>query len=258
MAKLVGADWVAGRLENPEVALVDPRRPMKYLAGHLPGAINLPVYKLFGADSRLLEPAALAEFIGGCGLDDASTALLYDSPEGQNAAMLAWILEYLGRNDVHLLDACFEAWKAAGREVRYKPVAAPARRFSMRINPSIRATLAEVRRTPGLKFVDFRSREEFVGERSMGADLRGHIPGAVNLVWRDLASPPDRLLKPGNQIERMLKDAGIARSDKVIAYCRSGPRASLGYLAMRELGYDVRLFDGSYAQWCEAGLPVEK
>jgi 3-mercaptopyruvate sulfurtransferase SseA len=24
------------------------------------------------------------------------------------------------------------------------------------------------------------------------------------------------------------------------------------------LGYDVRLFDGSYAEWSRAGLPVEK
>ena len=56
----------------------------------------------------------------------------------------------------------------------------------------------------------------------------------------------------------MLNDAGVARADKIIAYCRSGPRASLGYLALRELGYEVRLFDGSWAEWSAAGLPAEK
>lgn len=258
MAQLVAADWVADRLEHPAFTVVDPRRPMKYLLGHLPGAINLPVYKLFGADGRLLAPAALADFIGSSGLGDESTPVLYDSPEGQNAAMLAWILEYLGRAGVHVMDAFFEAWKSGGREVRYKPVEAPARRLNVRTNPAIRATLAEVRNARGLKFVDFRSREEFVGERSIGTDAPGHIPGAVNLVWRDLASPPDRLLKPKDQIERMLNDAGLARADKIIAYCRSGPRASLGYLALHQLGYDVRLFDGSWAEWSGAGLPAEK
>jgi 3-mercaptopyruvate sulfurtransferase SseA len=44
----------------------------------------------------------------------------------------------------------------------------------------------------------------------------------------------------------------------VIAYCRSGPRAALGYMALKAIGCDVRLFDGSYAEWSKAGLPVEK
>jgi thiosulfate/3-mercaptopyruvate sulfurtransferase len=258
MAELVGADWVAARLENPAFTMVDPRRPMKYLSGHLPGAINLPVYKLFGADGRLPAPAALADFIGAAGLGDDSKPVLYDSPEGQNAAMLSWILEYLGHPSVRVMDAFFEAWKANGREVLYKPVEAPARPLSVRTNPAIRATLAEVHGVQGLKFVDFRSREEFIGERSLGPDTRGHIPGAVNLVWRDLASLPDLLLKPNDQIQRILDDAGLAHADKIIAYCRSGPRAALGYLAMRQLGYDVRLFDGSWAEWSAAGLPAEK
>jgi thiosulfate/3-mercaptopyruvate sulfurtransferase len=258
MAKLVGAQWVAERLEKPPIAIVDPRRPMKYLLGHLPGAINIPVYKAFGADGRLLAPEALAEFVGGAGLGDSSTPVLYDSPEGQNAAMLAWILEYLGRSDVSLMDSFFEAWKSDGREVRYKPVEASAQHFTASVDPTIRVTLDEVRRAPGYKLVDFRSHEEFTGEKSMADDAPGHIPGAVNLVWRNLASPPHHLLKPADEVEPWLRELGIARGDKIIAYCRSGPRASLGYLALRQLGFDVRLFDGSYAEWSHAGLAAEK
>jgi thiosulfate/3-mercaptopyruvate sulfurtransferase len=156
------------------------------------------------------------------------------------------------------MDAFFEQWKADGREVRYKPVEGAPHRFTPRVNSTIRATLAEIRDAKGLKLVDFRSREEFIGERTMGGDPPGHIAGAVNVVWRELASPPEHLLASREKLERLLADSGIARGDKVIAYCRSGPRASLGYLALRELGYDVRLFDGSYAEWTRAGLPVEK
>ena len=122
MAKLVAPAWVAERIGTREITLVDPRRPMKYLLGHLPGAINIPTYKTFGDDGTLLAPEALADLIGGAGLGDATTPVLYDSPEGQNAAMLAWILEYLGRIDVHVMDVFFEQWKAEGREVRYMPV----------------------------------------------------------------------------------------------------------------------------------------
>ncbi|MEA2648655.1 MAG: hypothetical protein QOG61_1090, partial [Candidatus Binataceae bacterium] len=35
-------------------------------------------------------------------------------------------------------------------------------------------------------------------------------------------------------------------------------RAALGYLALKEAGFDVRLFDGSYAEWSGNGLPAEK
>jgi len=258
MAKLVSAEWVAGRIESKEIILVDPRRPMKYLLGHLPGAINLPMYKAFGTDGKLLPTGALADFIGSAGVGGPAVPVLYDSPEGQNAAMLAWTLEYLGRRDVLILDCFYEYWKEQGREVRYKPVHANPVTFAARENPAMRATLAEVRDGAGLKLLDLRSPEEFSGERTMADDVPGHIPGAVNLVWRDFASPPDRIISPTEKIENMLTGAGVTRADRIVTYCRSGPRAALGYLALKELGYDVRLFDGSYAEWSRDGLPAEK
>jgi thiosulfate/3-mercaptopyruvate sulfurtransferase len=258
MAKLVDIAWLAARLESKEIVVVDPRRPMKYLSGHLPGAINIPMYQAFGADGRLSGPATLAEFIGGAGLGDPIAPVLYDSPEGQNAAMLSWILEYLGRRDVLILDACYENWKESGGEVRYKPVAAPPVKFTAHENPAIRVTSKEISGETGLKLVDFRSHEEFTGERAMGDDTPGHIPGAVNLVWRELASPPERILAPREKIAKLFAGAGLKPGDRVVAYCRSGPRAALGYLALKEAAYDVRLFDGSFAEWSRSGLPVEK
>ena len=102
-------DWLAERLGQHEFTLIDARRPMKYLSGHLPGAINIPAYKAFGPEGRLLGPESLADLIGNAGLGDDSMAVIYDSPEGQNAAMLAWILEYLGHADIRVVEAFFEA-----------------------------------------------------------------------------------------------------------------------------------------------------
>jgi len=258
MAKLVSAEWVAKRLGQPEFMLVDARRPMKYLSGHLPGAINIPAYKAFGPEGRLLEPKSLARLVGDAGLGDDTSAIIYDSPDGQNAAMLAWILEYLGGTDVGVLESFFEAWKASGRDVFYKPVAEPRRTFTSRLNPSVRATLDDVRDAHDIALIDFRSREEYTGLTTLGEDSAGHIPGAVNIVWRDLGIPPERMLKPAEDLARIADSAGLSRAGKVVAYCRSGPRAALGYLALSQLGANVRLFDGSFAQWSRAGLPTEK
>jgi thiosulfate/3-mercaptopyruvate sulfurtransferase len=258
MIKFVSMDWVAERLGQHEFILVDARRPMKYLSGHLPGAINIPAYKAFAPEGRLLGPKLLADLLGNAGLGDDSTAVIYDSPEGQNAAMLAWIMEYLGHADICVLEAFFEAWKASGREVLYKPVVRPKEIFTNRLNSSVRAVIEDVLKAHDIRFVDFRSREEYTGATTIGEDKAGHIPGAVNIAWRDLGCPLERMLKPVEDLARITNAAGINRGDKVVVYCRSGPRAALGYLALSQLGADVRLFDGSFAQWSQAGLPAEK
>ena len=114
MVLLAGAQAIAERVGKSDFVIVDPRRPMKYLSGHLNGAVNLPVYRAFGDNGSLLEAGALAEWLGAGGVGEGVTPVLYDSPQGQNAAMLAWIMEYLGAPEIFLLDVFFErsdCWK---------------------------------------------------------------------------------------------------------------------------------------------------
>ena len=67
--------------------------------------------------------------------------VLYDQHDGRNAAMAAWVLEYLGRDDVHIMDILYESWKDQGREVLYRPVPTEPKIYSPRLNPSVRATV---------------------------------------------------------------------------------------------------------------------
>ena len=106
------------------------------------------------------------------------------------------------------------------------------------------------------KLLDTRSPEEFRGQTEM--DHRpGHIPGAVNLPHSELAGADGELLIEPDLLHQRLASAGITPRDPVVAYCRSGVRASLAYLSMQEAGYNVRLYDGSYAEWMDSGSPVE-
>jgi thiosulfate/3-mercaptopyruvate sulfurtransferase len=256
MATLVTAQWVEQHRDAPEILLLDPRRPMRYLQGHLKGAVNLPVYKAFDADARLLPNECLQRWIGAAGLGDQVLPVIYDSFDGQNGAMLAWLLEYFGRADVHVLNIFFERWMAEGHEVFYKPVPPVSKTFTARVNPQIRATIDDVRHASGLKLIDFRSREEYTGEQDRDAKP-GHIPGAVNIVWRDLVDPQQQTLASPEKIQHMVSAAGIEPGDRIVGYCRLGMRAALGYLALRQAGYDIRLYDRSYAEWARSGLPVE-
>ena len=256
MVTFVSADWVTEHIEWPGYLVIDPRSAMRYLMGHLRGAVNVPFKKLQGPDGRLGSPEQLAAAFGEAGLGDDITPVLYDHHDGRNAAMAAWVLEYLGRTDVHVMDLLFDAWKEQGREVLYRPVPTEPKPFQPRINPSVRTTLNDVASLSAAVLLDTRSPEEFRGETDM--DHRpGHIPGAVNVPHSEMAGADGKLLIEPELLRERLAAAGITPRDAVVAYCRSGVRASLAYLSMQQAGYTVRLYDGSYAEWMDSGQPVE-
>jgi thiosulfate/3-mercaptopyruvate sulfurtransferase len=256
MAVLVSAPWVEERVDSSTILLLDPRRPMKYLQGHLKHAVNLPVLRLFDAEAKLLPDDHLQQRIGAAGLDDRTTPVIYDSYDGQNGAMLTWILEYFGRSDVHVLKVFFEHWVAEGRHIFYKPVRPVAKCFTASVNPKLRATIDDLRTEAGWKLIDFRSREEYTGQQDRDGKP-GHIPKAVHVAWRDLVGGQQEVLAPVEKVEQLVQAAGIQRGDTVVGYCRSGLRAGVGYLALQQAGYDIRLYDRSYAEWARSDLPVE-
>ena len=256
MATLVSADWVSEHIGRPGYLVIDPRSAMRYLMGHLRGAVNVPFKKLQGPDGRLGPPEQLAAAFGEVGLGDDVTPVLYDHQDGRNAAMASWVLEYLGRSDVHIMDSLYEDWKDQGCEVLYRPVPTEPKLFTPHINPSVRATLGDAASPGEAKLLDTRTPEEFQGQVEM--DHRpGHIPGAVNLPHSEMAGAGGRLLIDPDLLQQRLACVGITPQDPVVAYCRSGVRASVAYLSMEQAGYNVRLYDGSYAEWMDSDHPVE-
>ena len=256
MIHLVEAGWVAERIEAGDALVLDPRGYMKYLAGHLRGAVHLKAADLFGADGRLLAPDAIAAKFAAAGLSNSTVPIVYDSYDGQSGALLSWALEYLGVPDVYLLDTFFEGWKEQGREVFYRPVVPRRAEFAPSVDPSVRAGIADVRERGAAQLLDVRTVEEFTGQ--LEVDPRpGHIPGARHVMWREFVGQDERYLTDEREARASLAAAGVSDDHPAIVYCRSGMRASLGYLALRRLGIPVRLYDGSYAEWSASDEPVE-
>lgn len=113
---------------------------------------------------------------------------------------------------------------------------------------------------PGVAILDARPPAEFSGETpGDGVNRPGHIPGARNVFWQTLVrSPDDARLRDEAELRRMFEEAGAAPGDTVVAYCRTGGQASFLYTVARHLGYEVRLYDGSYVDWSRTELPVER
>jgi thiosulfate/3-mercaptopyruvate sulfurtransferase len=265
MLTFVSSDWVEQRLDSPDFQVLDPRSSIRYMAGHPRNAINVSVAKSRDSNGSIFSAADLARWLGTCGVDDRRAPVIYDNSDGRNAALLAWMLMYLGRTDVHLMSSFWERWVSDGREAFYRPVKAVPQTFTARVRRELRRTTSEVREdvqegAPGranFKLVDLRSRDEFAGK--LESDPRpGHIPGAVNIVWQELAGKDGNPLAPPAQIEQLFAAQGVGPQDRVVAYCKTGLRAALGFLALAQMGRDVALYDGSYAEWAQSGLPVER
>ena len=156
MAAFVSPDWVADHIGRPGYLIIDPRSAMRYLMGHLRGAVSVPFKKLQTPDGRLGTPDQLATVFGHVGLGDDVIPVLYDYQDGHNAAMAAWVLEYLGREDVHIMDMLYDAWKDSGRDVLYRPVPTEPKPFTFRLNPAARAKLDDLANPGGAILLDAR------------------------------------------------------------------------------------------------------
>ncbi len=249
MIGLSDMSWTIQHLNDPELTIIDSRQPVKYLQGHIPGAVNLPSSKVFdGKTLELLPPDQLATVFGNAGVSEDRTVLIYDAYDGQNAAMLAWTLEFLGHSKVALLSSFVERWAEEGKPVYYKPVRPQPRNLRVNPNPAVRATLQEVSTRQGFKFVDLRSGQEFDGTSKEETSL-GRLPGAINLPWTSLLGKDGQLFRPAKDMEWLVFEAGLSSNDNIVTYCSLGPRAAIGYIALRQLGFDhVKVFDRSSQQ----------
>lgn len=108
--------------------------------------------------------------------------------------------------------------------------------------------------------IDARPPSQFSGETSGdGIERPGHIPGARNIFWQTLVrSADDTRLKDEAELRRIFEAAGVRPDRTVVAYCRTGMQAGFVYAVARELGYDVRLYDGSFIEWSRLGYAVER
>jgi thiosulfate/3-mercaptopyruvate sulfurtransferase len=91
--------------------------------------------------------------------------------------------------------------------------------------------------------IDSRSPADFGMEAA-------HIPGAVNAYWLDdLLSKANPVFRPRPELRKRYQALGARPGTTIVVYCNSGVQASQSYFALKYLGYDVRLYDGSFSEW---------
>jgi thiosulfate/3-mercaptopyruvate sulfurtransferase len=209
-----------------------------YLEGHIPGASFLDVDRNLSAPAgergRHPLPATedFAAAAGRAGIGPGVFVVAYGSMGG--AERLWWLLRHFGHDDCAVID--FEAWHGplrSGDEEVEPADFAPQARDDDTIEA---ADLAD--RLGELIVVDARVPSRWRGEANFLDRVPGRIPGALNAPWNE----PVADLPQG----------------EVVAYCGSGVTASVVVHRLALAGREARLYPGSWSEWEQLGLPVER
>ncbi len=268
---LVNGAWLLSHVHDKNLVVLAVGKQQEYVEGHIPGSGYLESADLRtstpAADSNALilelpPPEQVRDVLAKAGVGNSSHVVLYST--GDNATMTARMyltLDAMGLGaSTSVLDGGLPLWKREGREVtRDVQVAVPGK-LQLCPQSDVVAGLEYVRsqlRKPNATIVDARLPEFYSGEKIPAQRRAGHIPGAVNIPFASLLDENGRLL-PADVLRQKFEGAGAHPGTQVITYCHIGQQASLAYFAARYIGYDARMFDGSWQEWStHSELPAE-
>lgn len=267
---LVSTEWLAARLEEPDLRVVDATYYLpneegnaraEYEAEHIPGAVFFDIDEIKDPNSPLPHmlppPEIFSSKVRRLGLGDGNRIIVYDRRGLFSAARVWWSFRVFGHKEIAVLDGGLPKWKAEGRPVDDRPVIPMERHFTARLDRTQLRDREQMLRnfeTGREQVLDARSRARFLGQAPEPRQgLRaGHIPGSLNLPFTELLQE-DQTLLPPEELRARFVAAGLEEGRPVVTSCGSGVTAAILALALTSLGRrDVALYDGSWAEW---GLP---
>ncbi|HVK11917.1 MAG TPA: sulfurtransferase [Gemmataceae bacterium] len=254
---LVEADALKS-VDPKTTVILDARDAKAYAAGHVPGAVPLPLADFAKAVPDT--PEAWADKLGKLGVKADTPVVVYAAADVREGARAWWLLKYAGADKVRLLNGGYPAWEKAGGKAETtanepKPVAfgKPAKTDRL----AEKENLLSILKDKSHQILDARSNDEYCGAAGKATRL-GHIPGAIQLEWSELLTA-DKKFKSPDELKKLIADRKINLDQPAVTYCQGGGRAAVLAFGLELMGAkSVKNYYKSWGEWGNAtDTPVE-
>ena len=252
--------------------IIDTRSKLKFLMGHIPGAVNLNSWREFtskknGIKGILIEDKTfISNRLAKAGINPKKSIIIYSNPDNpwRTDGRFFWMFERYGFTNVAILDGGFGAWKASGgtieRGFQKEEKPSTINQNEINLNSEVIADkylINKVLSNKNYVLIDNRTQKEYHGAIPYGSPRGGHIPNAIHIHWPDFFNK-DGTLKSTADLSHLIQKAGIQIDQEIIVYCTGGVRSAMAYFVFRYLGFKVRNYDGSWWDWSQdPNLPIE-
>ncbi len=268
---LIDTQTLEQNLGRAGLVVIDVRGKAAYeFGGHIPGAVHATWHEFSDPSAvakGLLDPdlGRIEQKIRALGINNESDIVIYSNPFDNwgDEGRMFWMLEYLGLQNVRILDGGWVTWVAEKRRYAHGTEKAKPGFFQASPKPELIVFKDELKKLvkrphPETVLADARSLEEYVGKEIAGIPRPGHIPSAVNVPWNAFLNP-DGTVKELDALKTALEEKGLHEPQEIVCYCTGGVRSAWLYVVLKLAGYQkVRNYPGSWWEWSrDFAAPVE-
>jgi len=264
MKNIVSQQWLINNFSNEGLIILDVRGDLnepdlgfrEYKKNHIKGAQFVSLEDIMTGESSihggrhpLPNMEKFIEDMKELGINDDSIVTIYDNGDLAIAGRLWWLLKYIGKSDVFVLDGGMKHWIQNNLEVNNEVVKPKvSNSLSLNINHSMKVDIDYVKsviNSSNVAIVDSRAAERYSGEIEPIDRIAGHIPNALNFPWTNLVT--DGQIMAMEDLRNYFEP--LKKFEEVIVHCGSGITGTVNILFMEEVGLNPKLYVGGYSDW---------
>lgn len=245
----------------------------KYVEEHIDGALyvdinndlaQIPKDAKNGGRHPLPNLEKFAEILHRLGITQDSHVIVYDDKNASIAgARFWWMLRAAGIEKVQVLNGGIQMAKEKGLPLNSKIVEPKSvEKFSLKEWKLPQVDIDFIERNsenPDFLVIDVREKDRYDGKTEPIDEVAGHIPGAINIPFKENLNDDGTFKSPEILHEKYAKILKDIPSGKIAIHCGSGITACHTLLALDYAGFKIpNLYIGSWSEWSRNNKTVAK